>query len=134
MTVPAIIVTDHDRDYLEMMRNILEEEGYPRVFAVVAEEAWTTVLRQEPIGLVLIDLRLSDPDTGWLLLEKLRLHAPTAAVPVILCSTDQRMLTEKATHLAQLNCAILEKPFLIGALLDLVEQLIGPPPLLERSA
>jgi DNA-binding response OmpR family regulator len=132
MDVPPIIVTNHDAEYLEMVQELLDSEGYPRVVCVPHQEAWHTIL-QEPPRLVFIDISLRDPESGWALLDKLRLHSPTADTPVILCATDARILLGKAAHLQRLSCSILEKPFLIDDLLALVRKLIGPPPVRERT-
>ena len=80
MSAQPIVVTNHDTEYLEMVQDLLESEGYPNVRCAAHQDAWRTIL-EEPPRLVFIDISLRDPQAGWSLLDKLRLHPPTATVP-----------------------------------------------------
>jgi DNA-binding response OmpR family regulator len=126
-TAPAIVVTDHDAAYLDMIRELLVEQGYPRVLCVAADSAWVTVKRELPM-LVLVDISIQHPQEGWALIDMMRLHARTAQIPVIICSTDPRLPGQKADMLAALDCHFLEKPFRFDGLLTLVESIIGVAP------
>lgn len=128
--VPAIVAADDNPEFRELLQNVLVEEGYQRVLCVTNAD-FRGLLAREPPGLILITISLTRPEVGWALLDQVRLSPLTADVPVILSSTNIRLLTEKLHHLARLNCHLLEKPFRVAELLSLVERLYGPP--LERE-
>jgi CheY-like chemotaxis protein len=49
-----------------------------------------------------LDINLINPGRGWSTLDALRLHPKTRHIPVIVCSTDMRMINEKAEMLREL--------------------------------
>jgi CheY-like chemotaxis protein len=64
-----------------------------------------------------LDIRLGTPETGWTILELVRLDPATAQIPVIVCSADTIFLRAKEEALHALHCDILEKPCDLDALL-----------------
>ncbi len=132
MAVPSIVVTDQDPVYLELIQEVFTWEGYPGICCVPIADAWDCIARAEP-SLVCLEIALHDPENGWGLFDRIRRYAPTVAIPVILCATNARLLTDEAAYLQGLNCHILEKRFPFDELLALVRQLIGPPPERERT-
>ncbi|MDQ6604314.1 MAG: hypothetical protein M3Z19_16440, partial [Chloroflexota bacterium] len=73
-----------------------------------------------------LDIRMEHPDTGWMVLELMRLDPETAHIPVIICSADTSRIREKEAYLREKGCAVLEKPFLLEDLLEKVQAFIGP--------
>jgi CheY-like chemotaxis protein len=57
----------------------------------------------------------------------MRLDPETANIPVIICSADTERIRAKEAYLRERGCAILEKPFILEDLLDMVRSFIGPP-------
>jgi hypothetical protein len=53
-----------------------------------------------------------------LLLEQLRRHPATNALPIIVNSTDQQLLNQFSETLHQLGCTTLAKPFGLDELLE----------------
>jgi len=129
--VPAqtIIVADDDKTYLEMIKDVLEDEGYPRVICMVSPDV--EAIAQERPTLILLDVHHSLEEEGWRLLNFIRLHRDLQDVPVIICSTNPVLLEEKGPWLAKQGCTTLEKPFRIDDLLAAVAARLG---LRERSA
>ena len=123
----SIFVANDDQAYLELIAELLSDAGYPKVVWHVGQGAFHRV-RDELPSLVLLDINLMNPGRGWSTLDALRLHPKTRHIPIILCSTDMRLLEEKAALLRELHCQTLEKPFDIETLLDRVAAAIGPPP------
>jgi CheY-like chemotaxis protein len=66
-------------------------------------------------------------DTGWEIVNLIRLDPSTSQIPAIVSSTDFRDLEAKAELLRSLNCDVLPKPFNLQSLLDKVNEAIGPP-------
>jgi len=132
MPSPSIIVANDDPLYLEMIKDLLIEGGYPNVTCVEGAGAHRVIVQQKP-DLVLLDISLANIAQGWKTLDLIRLYPSTARIPVIVCSTDGYMLREKVEHLRAKCCDILEKPFDLDDLLEKVRAIIGPPPA-SRSA
>lgn len=127
MSTPSIVVADDNSIYLELIKELLIEEGYTQVQCMRGLEVFD-VVRQEQPNLVILDINSAHPGEGWHLLDLLRLHPSTTHIPVIVCSTDPYILREKAAWLAEMRCDTLEKPFDLDALLAKIGAVLGPPP------
>jgi CheY-like chemotaxis protein len=129
-----IAVINDDSAFLHLMHDLLEDEGYDVRLHHEGSDAHVVVKDESP-DLIILDIRMEHPDTGWKLLELIRLDPATRDIPVIVCSADSVALQSKEAALAEQNCLALEKPFDLDALLSLVHQLIGRPSLsLEADA
>jgi CheY-like chemotaxis protein len=122
-----IVVANHDLQYLEMIKDVLEDHGYAEVFCTSADEAYAVIQRTLP-GVILLDIHINNAAQAWSLLDKIRLNASTKATPIVICTTDPRIPQAKASWLNRQRCTILDKPFTIEDLLVVLEPLIGPPP------
>jgi CheY-like chemotaxis protein len=105
MTPPSIFVTDDEPARVEYVKELLTDAGYARVVGHVGASAFHRIRDQQP-DLVLLDINLSNPARGWSTLDALRFHPKTRHISVILCSTDMRLLGEKA-DLLRTRTAIL---------------------------
>jgi DNA-binding response OmpR family regulator len=112
--------------YLEMIKDLLTTEGYRSVHCIVGGGTHGAIRELEP-ALILLDINLAQPGTGWRLLDMLRLHPTTARIPIIICSTDPWLLREKEGLLRALHCDSLEKPFDLEILLAKISAAVGPP-------
>jgi DNA-binding response OmpR family regulator len=127
MARSLIAVVNDDVPFLEMMEQLLEDEGYRVLVMNEAGQAYARIKRQRP-ELVILDVRLGDPDAGWRVLEALRLDRAVRSIPVIVCSADLRALQERAEYLRRMGCECLPKPFDVDQLLTKVEEVLGPSP------
>ena len=125
MAEPLIAVVNNDTAYLELMHELLSLEGYRTVICKEGDKAYALVKERRP-DLVVLDIRMGQPESGWTILELLRLDPATARIPVIVCSADGRFLREKAPSLRELDCDTLEKPFDLEMLLGKVAAALGP--------
>ena len=116
MAQATIAVVNNDTAFLELMGELLGGEGYRTLICKEGDKAYALVKERQP-DLVVLDIRLDHPESGWTILELLRLDPATARIPVIVCSADGRFLREKAAALADLDCDVLEKPFDLDMLL-----------------
>jgi CheY-like chemotaxis protein len=126
MAAPRIIVTDHDLAYLTLIQELLTEEGYTDVQCIVEPDVVARIEQAIP-DLVLMDINPMNADCAWNNLAILRLKPSTTHIPVIICSTDGRMLREKAAWLHDVRCDTLEKPFDLEQLLAKVRLNIASP-------
>ncbi len=123
MAVKTIMVLDDDVDFLELMGDLLEEQGYNvRLDRFRTTEDALRAIQDEPPDLVILDLRVGDSNSGFELLQLLRQDSLTAQLPVILCTADALFLEGKKETLASLNIYPLEKPFEIDGLLLMVRR------------
>ncbi len=119
MAEPTIAVVNNDTDFLDLMEELLRLEGYNTLICREGDRAYELMKTVQP-DLIILDIRLEHAETGWTVLERLRLDPKTTAIPVIVCSADSAFLREKAISLQQLRCDILEKPFDLDMLLEKV--------------
>jgi CheY-like chemotaxis protein len=116
----TILVVDDDHDILDAITEALEREGY-RVVAAHNGLGALTALRAEPVDLILLDL-LMPTMNGWEFLESSADDPRITSTPLIVVSAAPHEV-EPGPHIR----AILPKPFVRGALLELVATHIRPP-------
>lgn len=126
MTKPLIAVVNDDTTFLELMHDLLTSEGYRTAIWKEGDMAYEMIKEHRPL-LVILDIRMERPDTGWMVLELMRLDPETAKIPVIICSADTERIRAKEAYLREKACDVLEKPFLLEDLLAKVHAFIGPP-------
>lgn len=114
-----IAVVNDDTDFLELMRDLLELEGYEVKTLKTAVHAYAALKSTRP-DLIILDIRMETPEAGWQLLELLQLDPATTGIPVIVCSADAPFLRAKEAHLSERGCRTLEKPFNLEELLTTV--------------
>ncbi len=122
-----IVAIDDDLAILALLHDALGLEGY-RVAGASTTEAGRIALHQEGASLIILDARLETPDAGWRLLDQLRTDPATAEIAIIVCSADHRALRTHANHIRDHGCLILEKPFDLDNLLEVVAAALATPP------
>jgi CheY-like chemotaxis protein len=120
-----IAVLDHSNVLLELMKDLLEEEGYKVVILHASEGAYKTLEALQP-ALIIIDVVLEWPDAGWRLLQVLTLNPETKDIPVIICSAATDFLRAHEGRLRELGFPVLEKPFDLDDLLAKVATALVP--------
>ncbi len=121
-----IAVINDDTAFLQLMLDLLSDVGYDVTLHKEGAGAHEQVRHEHP-DLIILDIRMERPDSGWLVLEMLRLDPSTSEIPVIVCSADSHQLRTKREMLRDQHCETLEKPFDLDALLEIVRRLIGLP-------
>lgn len=127
MTGPVIAVVNDDTSFLNMMHDLLSHEGFETFVHKVGSTAYDKIRETKP-DLVVLDIRMNNPESGWHVLDLMRLDPETSDIPVIVCSADTVQLREKQERLRQKNAKGIEKPFDLQELLEAVEHFIGPAP------
>lgn len=122
----VVAVVNDDTTFLSLMHELLVEEGYTAVILREADAAYMEIRARLP-DLVILDIRMSHPESGWTILDLMRLDRATARIPVIVCSADLPTLRAKEEYLRSKGCDVLPKPFDIDDLLDKVNEAVGPP-------
>jgi DNA-binding response OmpR family regulator len=123
----CIIILNDSEDLLELMKMLLEEAGHAVMVMHSTEGAYRTI-KELKLALLILDVVLEKPDSGWQLLQTLKLDAETSEIPVIVCSADSRFLRDNEARLSRLGCYILHKPFDIDEMLAMVDTTLGMVP------
>ncbi len=103
-----ILIVEDNEDLNALITEFFQGEGYTVYNALTGEEG-ITLSREHKIDLALLDIRLPGID-GYAVYAKLREHAPTQGVPVILL-TERR---DRSTRLQGLEMGVVDyitKPF-----------------------
>ena len=121
-----ISVANDDTSFLQLMEDLLGEEGYAVTTAEDWHQTYEQIKKAQP-DLVILDIHIGGPDTGWQVLNSLKLDPDTNPIPVIVSSADARLMREKEARLHELGCLTLEKPFELEEILALVTAALTPP-------
>ena len=78
--------------FLNVVRELFQEEGYNVTTTNFAPNSFAQIEALRPDALI-IDIAIGQ-EAGWELLEQLDADADTAGIPVLVLSTDPRLLAE----------------------------------------
>ena len=112
-----ILVIDDDKPMLEMVKSILDNEGY----VVETISNWTIVfdkIRQYKPDLIILDIFISGSD-GRVICKELKKSKTTTNIPVILFSATNRLEAYTKDSNAQ---GYLKKPFETMDLVNIVKE------------
>jgi DNA-binding response OmpR family regulator len=126
MAAAKIAVVNDDTSYLQLMDELLTEEGYSVQRFHEAGGAYEGTRRQDPDAIIL-DIRMEHPESGWQLLELFKLDRCLTKKPIIVCSADVPALRERSAYLLSKGCTVLPKPFDLDDLLTLLRRLLSAP-------
>jgi CheY-like chemotaxis protein len=123
--VTQIAVINTDPVYLAMMAEVLAECGSVQAYRETtgAFEA----LKQERPDLIIVDIHMEKPDTGWNLLNLLTLDRTLRALPIIVCSAATVELRENRAWLDEHGIWVLPKPFDVEHLFQTVNEALASP-------
>lgn len=119
-----IAVVNDDTVFLDMMAAVLRERGWD-VSVYREGDAAFERLRSDPPDVIILDIRMENPETGWTVLELLTLDPQTAPIPVIVCSAAIHDLRAHESILMKYGIAVLPKPFNVEALYAQVDEAIA---------
>jgi CheY-like chemotaxis protein len=119
-TKPHILVINDTQEVLEVMQELLQEEGYRVTIYSTAIRDLQTILDIKP-DLLILDHMMGDEEYGWQTIQKLRLNRELATLPVIVCTAAVRMVKELEGHLKAKGITVVLKPFDIDDLLHAVD-------------
>ncbi len=117
---PVILVIEDEAMILDMLRMVLELEGYTVLEATDGQAGLVQALDAQP-DLILTDIMMPIMD-GHALCRQLRAEPRTAHIPVIGMSAAYRPQDGDAFD------AVIAKPFLIPPLLALIDAHLGSAP------
>jgi CheY-like chemotaxis protein len=120
-----IFVVNGSADFLDVVRELLQDEHYNVTTTNFVPQTFKQIEIARP-SLLIIDL-IHGEMAGWDLLAELRHEAATRNILVILVSTSNQLL-EKAEEERVIwgGDRSFLKPFSLNALLQAIQDLIGP--------
>ena len=119
-----IMVVDDDADTLKCMTTLLELYVYQVLAHSSPSDTVAQVLHYQP-HLVILDLNIHVPDTGWYVFQALRASPTTARVPVLLYSSKHSFHCSHRDEVRAMDGDVLEKPFKPAALLRAVKAIVA---------
>lgn len=125
MAHKQIAVVNDDTVFLDLMHELLTEEGYSVSVCKASEKAYLFIKKEQP-DLIILDVRVGNEGAAWTTLDLIDLDPATTHIPVIVCSTDRRQLEAKAEYMREQGYEMQEKPFRLEDLLSKVERFVGP--------
>jgi DNA-binding NtrC family response regulator len=120
-----IAVINDDTVFLDLMKELLEQEEHYEVFICKEWDGAYEFVRDHTPDLVIQDIRIGGEEHGWTILNLLTLDPHTRPIPIIVCSAAIQSLHEHQEWLSQYGIRALPKPFDLDTLLETVEEMIA---------
>jgi CheY-like chemotaxis protein len=120
-----ILVINDTQEVLEVMQELLHEEGYKVTIHSTAIRDLHKIIEIGP-DLIILDHLMGDEEYGWQMIQKMRLNRELAELPVIVCTAAVTMVKELEGHLKAKGITVVLKPFDIDDLLEAVRSALNP--------
>jgi DNA-binding response OmpR family regulator len=104
-----VLVIEEDAGVRDLLQSALEIEGY-RVLTADHTVDPEDVAQLRP-DLVILDLWLDGRDSGWRILQELKITPGVRSIPMLICTADAELVEREAEQLALLAAGIVLKPF-----------------------
>jgi DNA-binding response OmpR family regulator len=111
-------------DFLNVIRDLFQEEDYNVTTTNFVPNSFEQIAALNPDALI-VDIAIGQR-AGWDLLERLNADAATTGIPVLVVSTDPRLLEraqEQAARYGKNRCLV--KPFGLDEVLEHIREMIG---------
>ena len=118
---PLIIVVNDDTAFLELMEQLLGDEGYEAEVMKSTKNAIEHIKERRP-ALIVLDVRINNEEAGLLLLDLITLDPETSSIPVIIASANLQALAGRDDELAAKGIYVIAKPFDIDDLAALIRK------------
>jgi CheY-like chemotaxis protein len=120
---PHVLLIDDTQEILDLMRDLLEEEGY----RVTTAQAYLDLDKIKALApdLIVQDLLFEGmQELGWKFLTLVRLDPELARIPLVLCTAAVRTVNDPAMaeQLDRLGVRVVLKPFTIEDLLTALSE------------
>ncbi|MDQ2742038.1 MAG: response regulator [Chloroflexota bacterium] len=106
----TIAVVNDDTTFLDLMGFLIDERGWKALILREAGPAFEQLKEAMP-NVVVVDIRMENPDGGWAVMELLTLDPATRHIPLIVCSAAVFDLRSKEDWLNAHGIDVLPKPF-----------------------
>lgn len=124
---PTVVVVDTDQAVLQLMEDLLHTEGYT-THSFAGYKDHDLAIQQLSPDLVILDAHPRHARALIAMVHQLRRTPHLRTTPIIIDSTDKRMLETVSTSLENIGCYTFEKPFDITVFLEFIEAVLGTTP------
>jgi CheY-like chemotaxis protein len=114
-----ILIADDEKAIAALLCTIFEDEGY-HVYACHSGKAAYQAIEQLHPDLAILDMQMEKRWSGLEVVQHMRDNTTLSNIPVIIYSANSLFLGEVRERLVAHHCQILEKPFDLDVLLDMV--------------
>jgi CheY-like chemotaxis protein len=118
---PLILVVNDDTAFLQLMEQLLEDEGYQAEALKSTKNALDHIKKRQP-ALIVLDIRINNEEAGLLLLDLITLDPETRSIPVVIASANLQALAGREDELADKGIYVIAKPFDIDDLAALIRR------------
>lgn len=119
-----IFAVNSSPEFLDVLRQLLQEERYNVTTTNFLPRTFEQIQALSP-DLLIVDIAVGQ-GAGWDLLERLHVREVTDGIPVIVTSTDPKLLDKAQADPSRFGGKrFLAKPMVIDELLETIESLIG---------
>lgn len=120
-----VFVINGAPEFLDVVRVLLQDESYNVTTSNFVPRSYEQIAGLQPDALV-VDVVVGQ-QAGWELLERLHADAATAGIPVLVVSTDPRLLQRARDEADRFGSnRYLDKPFDVDDMLAAIRAMIGP--------
>lgn len=116
-----ILVVNDTQEILDTFRELLQEEGYEAILYSYAIMDMHEIERINP-DLIILDYIFGGEQSGWQMLQKLKMRRSTETIPIIVCTAATAQVREIEGYLQAQGIKLVPKPFNIDTLLEAVSQ------------
>jgi CheY-like chemotaxis protein len=122
---PHILCINHSPEILELLRTLLEDEGYRVSTLMTLDRSLDAVIELHP-DVITIDYMWETSDNEWTYLNLLTVNPRTREIPIILCTGAVKRAIEMQSHLETIGVKVVLKPFDLEQLLSAVRESLSP--------
>ena len=116
-----IMVINDTVEILELFEEILVGEGY-RVSLHSYHPSDLQDVKKVMPELIISDHSVNHEDAGWQFIQKIKMSADVAYIPIILCTTNLQLVRNNEGHFGVKGIRVLAKPFNIDDLIIVVKE------------
>lgn len=121
-TPKVVLVADYDQSTSAFFTDALLDQGYE---VTTVDQFAMPVIAEQPPHLILLNLSFDEPTYTLALLNVLNHSAATRSIPVVVSTTEQRLLNKHKAPIEQLGYATMLLPCDLEQLYATVAEHIG---------
>jgi CheY-like chemotaxis protein len=123
MSQPHVLCINGSPVFLDLLRALFQEESFNVTTTNFVPRSWDMIDALQP-SVILLDLVIGQ-QAGWDLLRRLHAEATTRSIPVVVTSTDPRLLEDAKRDAAQWGGnAFIGKPLDVDNLIETTRQML----------
>ncbi len=122
---PLILVVNDDQSYLYLMYELLTDEQYEVILCATSDSACPLAAQHCP-DLIMLDMRMEEPQSGLKILQMLRHNPTTQHIPVLMNSADHHLSPDQADQLQALHGQMVGHSLNLDDLLSAIRRHLAP--------